>query len=123
MLSASWVRRAAWAKSRSLREKAWDADAQYEQAIIDRESALAELEMLEHDVLELLDEARQQRRDAARDRGSSNEDRLNAEDSRRAASEDRDAAARDRDAASADRQQGEITQNLAAVTHPEGRST
>jgi hypothetical protein len=118
-LEATMLRRAAVLKSRALAESAMDADAQYEQAVIDRESSVAELEMLEQDMFVVLTKARQERRDAAGDRWASKEDRLNAEDSRRAAAEDRTAAARDRDAASAHRQQAEISQNLATLPLPE----
>jgi hypothetical protein len=114
-LNATMLRRAAVLKSRSLAESAMDADAQYEQAVIDRESTVSELEMLEQDMFEALTSARQGRRDAAHDRWASRDDRLNAEEGRRAAAEDRTAAARDRDAASAERQQDEISQNLATL--------
>jgi hypothetical protein len=42
-----------------------DAEAAYEQALVDRESARAAVEMFEEDVLDMLAEARQRRREAA----------------------------------------------------------
>lgn len=107
-LATNKQRRAADAESRARRENAPDGDAHLEQGVIDRESLLTEIAMLEGEVLDVLDAARRQRWDAAHDRRDSSQDRLSAETSRDAAAEDRGAAASDRAAASGDRQQAEI---------------
>ena len=115
-------RRAASISARAPRDQALDAAAALEQRVIDRESTLTELEMLERVMLDLLDNARQQRQQAAHDAQASTDDRHNAERSRVAAAADRSAAAGDRAPASDDREQAEISHNLVAMPGADGHS-
>ena len=77
-----------------LNNRASNAEARYEQALVDRESALTRAEKLEEDMFHVLNNARRRRREAAVDTSAGKLDRLSAEAHRQAASEDRQAAAR-----------------------------